>query len=166
MWNHAPSGQWTTGIYANSGKPKPAFDAWRFPFVTNRKSKSKVQAWGKAPASGKLKIQKKHGHKWRSVKRLKVKGGKIFKKKLRVRGRRSCAPGSGTRRASPGLRAGSRPGTTPGAILRRTSRPSPQAGGGVFFLRRGVLPLRSTARPELETESISSQWPAETFESQ
>jgi hypothetical protein len=85
--HHPPSGQWTTGIYTNSGKPKPAFQAWRFPFVTNRKSKSKVQAWGKAPASGNLKIQKQQGKKWHTVKRLKVHGGKVFKKKLGVRGK-------------------------------------------------------------------------------
>jgi Cellulase (glycosyl hydrolase family 5) len=85
--HHPPSGQWTTGIYAHSGKPKPAFRAWKFPFVTSRKSKSKVQAWGKAPASGKLQIQKQQGSKWHTVKRLTVHGGNVFKKKLRVRGK-------------------------------------------------------------------------------
>jgi len=85
--HHPPSGQWTTGIYTNSGNPKRAFKAWRFPFVTNRKSKSKIQAWGKAPASGKLKIQKEQHNYWHTVKRLKVRGGQVFTKKLRVRGK-------------------------------------------------------------------------------
>jgi len=85
--HHRPDGQWTTAIYRHDGTPKPAYRAWRFPFVTNRKSKSKVQAWGKAPASGKLKIQRKKGNKWRTAKRLKVDGGQVFKKKLRVRGK-------------------------------------------------------------------------------
>jgi hypothetical protein len=85
--NHPPSGQWTTGIFRHGGEAKPAYRSFRFPFVTHRKSKSKVQAWGKAPASGKLKIQKQQGNKWHTVKRLKVHGGKVFKKKLRVRGK-------------------------------------------------------------------------------
>jgi hypothetical protein len=85
--HHPPSGQWTTGIYRFSGKAKPAYRAWRFPFVTNRKSKSKVKAWGKAPATGKLKIQKQKHHHWHTVKRLKVQSGQVFKKKLRVRGK-------------------------------------------------------------------------------
>jgi hypothetical protein len=85
--HHPPSGQWTTGIFRFSDKPKPAYRAWRFPFVTNRKSKSKVKAWGKAPVSGKLKIQKKKHNHWHTVKHLKVKGGKVFTKKLRVRGK-------------------------------------------------------------------------------
>jgi hypothetical protein len=83
--SHAPSGQFTTGVWFHGGQAKPAFRSFRFPFVTNRKSKSKVKAWGKAPASGKLKIQKKHGKRWHTVKRLKVRHGKVFTPTLHVR---------------------------------------------------------------------------------
>jgi hypothetical protein len=82
-----PSGQWTTGVFFRGGKAKPAFKAWKFPFVTHRKSKGRVKAWGKAPVSGKLKIsQKRHGH-WSVRKRLKVRAGKIFRPTLHVRGK-------------------------------------------------------------------------------
>jgi hypothetical protein len=85
--HHVPSGQWTTGIFFRGGKAKPAFKAWKFPFVTHRKSKGRVKAWGKAPVSGKLKIsQKRHGH-WSVRKRLKVRAGKIFRPTLHVRGK-------------------------------------------------------------------------------
>jgi hypothetical protein len=77
----------STGVFFYNGQKKPSYKSFRFPFVTHRISKSRVQAWGKAPASGKLKIQKQQGNKWHTVKRLKVHGGKVFKEKLRVRGK-------------------------------------------------------------------------------
>ena len=85
--HHPPSGQWTTAIYTHSGNPKPAFKAWRFPFVTHRSSKRRIKAWGKAPASGALLIQQKLHGKWRTRKRLNVLAGQIFKPTLRVRGK-------------------------------------------------------------------------------
>ena len=51
----------STGVFFYNGQKKPSYKSLRFPFVTHRISKSRVQAWGKAPASGKLKIQKQHG---------------------------------------------------------------------------------------------------------
>ena len=77
----------STGVFFYNGQKKPSYKSFRFPFVTHRISKSRVQAWGKTPASGKLKIQKQQGNKWHTVKRLKVHGGKVFKEKLRVRGK-------------------------------------------------------------------------------
>jgi hypothetical protein len=85
--NHAPSGQWNTGIYFHNGNRKPAAQAFRFPFVTDRKSRSLVRAWGKAPRSGELEIQVQKQGEWRAKKRLKVQAGKIFKPTLRLRGR-------------------------------------------------------------------------------
>jgi hypothetical protein len=85
--NRAPAEQWTTGIYSHSEKAKPAFRSFKFPFLTHRKSKKRIKAWGKAPKGGKLKIQqKRHGH-WRTRKRVKVHAGKVFHPSLRVRGR-------------------------------------------------------------------------------
>lgn len=76
-----------SGVFFHDGSKKPAYKAFRFPFVTHRKSKKKVGAWGKAPHGGKLKIQaKKHGH-WKTKKKLKVHGGKIFKPTLHLKGK-------------------------------------------------------------------------------
>ena len=84
--SHVPSGQFTTGIYFHNGKAKPALRAWRFPFVTHRKSKRRVGAWGKAPVGGKLKVQqKRHGH-WRTRKRIAVHAGQVFRPSFRLRG--------------------------------------------------------------------------------
>jgi hypothetical protein len=85
--NRPAGAQFSTGVFFHGGAAKPANRSFRFPFVTHRKSKKRIKAWGKAPKGGKLKIQqKRHGH-WRTRKRLKVRGGKVFKPTLRVRGR-------------------------------------------------------------------------------
>jgi hypothetical protein len=76
-----------SGVFFYDGQQKPSYTSFRFPFVTHRISNQRVGAWGKAPASGKLKIQKQQGNKWHTVKRLKVHGGRVFKEKLRVRGK-------------------------------------------------------------------------------
>jgi len=84
--HRSPNGQWTTGVYFHDGRPKPALRAWRFPFVTHRKSKRQVSAWGKTPLGGKLRIQqKRHGH-WRTRKRITVHAGQVFRPSFRLRG--------------------------------------------------------------------------------
>jgi hypothetical protein len=82
-----PRGQPTTGVFLRNGTRKPAYTAWRFPFVTNRKSKKKVGVWGKAPESGKLQIQERSGGGWRTVKSLDAHGGKVFNTSLKLRGK-------------------------------------------------------------------------------
>jgi hypothetical protein len=75
------------GLYFSDGAPKPALTAFRFPFVTDRKSKGALRAWGKAPEGGRVTIQRKRGGRWRAVKRLRVGAGKVFSTKLRLRGK-------------------------------------------------------------------------------
>ena len=53
-----PGTQWTTGVFFNNGTKKPAYTAWRFPFVGDRLSSTRVRVWGKAPVSGTLNIQR------------------------------------------------------------------------------------------------------------
>jgi hypothetical protein len=56
--------------------------------VTDRRSKSKVLAWGKSPATGTVKIQLRKGHRgWKTVKRRSVRDGEVFKAPLRIRGK-------------------------------------------------------------------------------
>jgi hypothetical protein len=81
-----PRGQVTSGVFFHSGKKKPAYRTFRFPFVTHRKSKKKVAVWGKAPESGKLQIQAKKRGKWRTKKKVNVHEGQLFKPSLRLRG--------------------------------------------------------------------------------
>ena len=56
---HNALGGADSGIFFASGQPKPSYTAFRFPFVTDRIDKRTLRAWGKAPAGGKLVIQRK-----------------------------------------------------------------------------------------------------------
>jgi Cellulase (glycosyl hydrolase family 5) len=76
-----------TGIFFVDGRSKPAFRAYRFPFVTHRVSKRRVAGWGKAPTGGPLKIERRAGGRWRTVKRISVASGHVFTARVRVRGR-------------------------------------------------------------------------------
>jgi MYXO-CTERM domain-containing protein len=76
-----------SGLYFLDGSPKPALTAFRFPFVTERINKRTLRAWGKSPEAGKLRIQRKRGKRWATVKKLKVGKGAVFATKLRLRGK-------------------------------------------------------------------------------
>lgn len=79
-----------TGLYFIDGKPKPAATAFAFPFVTQKKGKRKKQlkAWGKAPRSGRLKIERKERRGWKRVESVRVAAGEIFTENLKVGGGR------------------------------------------------------------------------------
>jgi Cellulase (glycosyl hydrolase family 5) len=76
-----------SGVFFHSGEKKPAYRSFRFPFVTHRKSKKRVGLWGKAPETGKLKVQKKRRKGWHTIDKLNVRAGKIFTESLRLRGK-------------------------------------------------------------------------------
>jgi hypothetical protein len=81
-----PANSLQSGVFFHSDKPKPSARTFRFPFVTHRKSASRVGVWGKAPASGKLQVQRKVHKGWKTVKRLKARRGRIFQVKIRQHG--------------------------------------------------------------------------------
>ena len=76
-----------TGVFFQDGAPKPAFDAFRFPFVADRqRKKKKVLLWGKAPATGQLEIQRQAGGGWDPLKQLNVSDGAVFTTRLKIGG--------------------------------------------------------------------------------
>jgi hypothetical protein len=75
-----------SGLYLRNWTPKPALRAFRFPFVADRISKRTLRAWGKAPAGGKLKIQKQRKGGWRRIEAFRVRAGSVFSEKIHVRG--------------------------------------------------------------------------------
>jgi hypothetical protein len=83
-----------SGLFLVDGRPKPAFRAFRFPFVTERSGK-RLRAWGKAPAAGKLVIQRRAGKRWRTVRKLRVRQGGVFTARLRFRSGRYRATVAG-----------------------------------------------------------------------
>jgi len=75
-----------SGVYFLDGTPKPALEAVRFPFVAERKSRGRVIAWGKSPASGGLELERKRARGgWERVARVRVNGGEVFKEELKLR---------------------------------------------------------------------------------
>ncbi len=75
------------GLYFRNGEAKPAATAFRFPFVADRKARKKLTVWGKSPATGKLKVQRKRGKNWKTVKRISAQEGNVFQGTVRLRGK-------------------------------------------------------------------------------
>jgi hypothetical protein len=77
----------SAGLLFADGAPKPAYTAFRFPFVTERKTKRRIVAWGRPPAAGKLTIQRRTRQGWRKVKSVQVGAGETFKTQIKGKGR-------------------------------------------------------------------------------
>jgi hypothetical protein len=75
------------GLFSLNGAPKPSYTAFRFPFVTERRSPRAVRAWGRAPVSGTLQIQSFRRGAWRTIASVNAGAGRVFLRNLRIRGR-------------------------------------------------------------------------------
>ena len=75
-----------SGLYYIGGAPKPAAQAFRFPFVTQRLNAMQIQAWGRSPAEGKVAIEQLRGTRWVLLRRLSAGDDQVFTTTLRVRG--------------------------------------------------------------------------------
>jgi hypothetical protein len=53
-----------SGLLFRDGRPKPAYRAFRFPFLARRDRGGSVLLWGKAPAPGRLAIQRRTPRGW------------------------------------------------------------------------------------------------------
>jgi hypothetical protein len=83
-WQLADDTGFPSGLFYPSGRKKPSYTAYRFPFVGDRRSKRRVTIWGIAPRSGKVSIQRKRGGGWRTVKSVRAKEGRPFGSRLRL----------------------------------------------------------------------------------
>ena len=77
------------GVYLLNGTAKPGAVAFRFPFLTNRLNPAEVEAWGRAPASGKLVIEMLMQGQWRVVDRLTVHVDHVFEAAIALAGQGS-----------------------------------------------------------------------------
>jgi hypothetical protein len=66
------------GLYYTNGVVKPAAQAFRFPFVAVKAPHRKLTLWGRAPAGGRVTIEKRAGQSWKAVLRLKTNAHGIF----------------------------------------------------------------------------------------
>lgn len=72
------------GVLYFDAKRKPAFHAFRFPFVLERTSRKRLRVWSKVPDSGKLKVQRRGKGGWRRLTRSNVRAGQVYTTTLRT----------------------------------------------------------------------------------
>jgi hypothetical protein len=81
-----PNASLQAGLYLEDGSPKPAATAFRFPFVTERKTGKKVFAWGRAPVGGDLAIERQTQGGWQRIHGERVSPRQVFTANLKLRG--------------------------------------------------------------------------------
>ncbi len=67
-----------SGLFQRDGKPKLAARAFAFPFDVRD-----GRAWGVAPGSGTLVLQRRSGAAWRATTRIRVRAGQVFEADVR-----------------------------------------------------------------------------------
>jgi len=147
-----------SGVYFNDGRPKPSLTAFRFPFVTDRINNQKLTAWGKAPASGKLLIQRQQGNRWITVKKLQVTKGNVFTTTLALSGKQRLRATVGSSQSLVWKQAA--------AVTRSSSSSGPSAAAialialGLVALVLTALRLRARRRTRLRRERAGRPLPA------
>jgi len=66
-----------SGVYFNNGKPKPSFEAFRFPLVV-MPSGIKLVVWGISPQGGTVTVQHQQGKKWKTLFKVHARAGSVF----------------------------------------------------------------------------------------
>lgn len=67
-----------SGLLFHDGTPKPAYRAFRFPFLTRREAGGKLLLWGKAPAAGPLVVERRSGRGWAPLAHLAAGRARVF----------------------------------------------------------------------------------------
>jgi hypothetical protein len=81
------SGLYYCPCYRRGAPAKPAATAFRFPFITQRQSRGRIQAWGRAPDTGQLQIQVLRARRWETIRTLSAATGQVFQSTLALSGR-------------------------------------------------------------------------------
>jgi hypothetical protein len=142
-----------SGVYFQDGRPKPSLTAFKFPFVTERINGSKLRAWGKAPEPGKLKIQRRQGARWVTVKRLQVGKGDVFDTTLKLSGKQQLRATVGSsqsvvwRQAAAGANKSSGGGPSPALVVLLLAGGVVLVIGGTAAVRRRQLQRHRRPRP-------------------
>lgn len=67
-----------SGLFYRDGRPKPAYRAFRFPFVAIRGTQGRVLLWGKAPSPGRLVVERRTRRGWATLARPVAGPGRVF----------------------------------------------------------------------------------------
>jgi hypothetical protein len=85
----------TCGLLFRDGRPKPSYQAFRFPLAVQRVGSSRVRVWGMAPGAGPVRITSR-GHK---VKTLKAGANRVFVGTVRMRHKAKLRATQGSERS-------------------------------------------------------------------
>jgi hypothetical protein len=67
-----------SGLLFRDGRPKPAYRAFRFPFLARRDGRGQVLLWGKAPAPGRLVVERRTRRGWAPLARPLAGPNRVF----------------------------------------------------------------------------------------
>jgi hypothetical protein len=74
-----------SGLYFFDETKKPALQAFRFPFVTDKKKRGKkARVWGISPVPGTVTIQTLQGSDFQTIKQVKAGGGGVFETRAKI----------------------------------------------------------------------------------
>jgi hypothetical protein len=76
---NAPLSPTSSGIRFVDGSAKPAASALAFPLVVDRKRGARAIVWGRAPAAGRLLVERRSGGRWRRAHARRLVAGETFK---------------------------------------------------------------------------------------
>lgn len=95
------SGTQQSGLFFRDGRPKPAYWAFRFPFIAGRDRQGGLFVWGKAPRPGGLAIERHTPRGWATVGHARAGRNQIFTGHLRTTGRFKVRARQGTETSLP-----------------------------------------------------------------
>jgi hypothetical protein len=81
------NGTQQSGLFFRDGRPKPAYRAFRFPFIAGRDRGGRLFVWGKAPSPGPLVVERQTGSGWAPLIRVGAGRNDIFERHVAVGGR-------------------------------------------------------------------------------
>jgi hypothetical protein len=73
-----------SGLFFRDGRPKPAYRAFRFPFVAGRGLHGRVLLWGKAPRAGRLLVERRTRRGWAPLARPLAGRERVFLARVRA----------------------------------------------------------------------------------
>jgi hypothetical protein len=75
-----------SGLLFRDGRRKPAFRAFGFPFVALRERDGRLLLWGRAPAAGRLTVERRGPGGWAPLARVGMGEGRVFAVRARAAG--------------------------------------------------------------------------------
>jgi hypothetical protein len=99
--SHGFNGTQQSGLYFRDGRPKLALRAFRFPFIAGRGRDGRLFVWGKAPAPGRLVVERLTERGWEPLCRPLAGRNLIFATRVDARGGFLARASQGSERSLP-----------------------------------------------------------------